>query len=563
MLSGNTWNKRRLIIFTEWEDTRRWLEKRLREALAETDNIDERIGIFTGATGQDRREEVKAAFNADPDKEPLRILICTDAAREGINLQTWCADLIHLDLPWNPSRLEQRNGRIDRKLQPAKQVFCRYFKYEQREADIVLEALVRKTDLIQMQLGSAGQVIEQRIKDRLAAAGIDRSKAKELAREIEDETDVDRLTRAREEMDDDERVRFERIQKDEQELQRALENSRERVGVSAADLQRVVGAALLRAGTSLDNAQLGSVGDVATFTFDPADPAFAKETGWQDTFDDLRSRPRKRRERVNEWRKRVPVRAIAFETPRLPDGRDAAEVVQVHLEHRLVRRLLSRFLSQGFQAGLSRVSVIEGPGAQPRVVLMGRLAVYGAGAARLHEEIIPVTAIWSDAERDRKALRALGESGEERTLNQLEEALRGARAATKAAVARIQLMTEHDIADLLPTLEKLSGERLAEVKVQLAKRGEAEAKSLADLLEQQRKRIAKVNAEFDPNQYLLPGIGDDERRERAADRRHWQARLARLETEIRDEPARIRASYEVQAHRLEPVGMVYLWPAVG
>ena len=174
LLSGTTWNDRRLIIFTEWEDTRRWLEKRLREALADTDRIDERIGIFTGATGQDRREEVKAAFNADPAKEPLRILICTDAAREGINLQTWCSDLIHFDLPWNPSRLEQRNGRIDRKLQPAKQVFCRYFRYEQREADIVLDALVRKTEVIQKQLGSAGQVIEKRIKDRLEAAGIDR-----------------------------------------------------------------------------------------------------------------------------------------------------------------------------------------------------------------------------------------------------------------------------------------------------------------------------------------------------------------------------------------------------
>jgi superfamily II DNA/RNA helicase len=105
---------------------------------------------------QDRREEVKAAFNADPAKEPLRILICTDAAREGINLQTYCADLVHFDLPWNPSRLEQRNGRIDRKLQPAKQVVCRYFRYEQREADIVLDALVRKTEVIQSQLGFAG-----------------------------------------------------------------------------------------------------------------------------------------------------------------------------------------------------------------------------------------------------------------------------------------------------------------------------------------------------------------------------------------------------------------------
>jgi hypothetical protein len=74
-------------------------------------------------------------------------------------------------------------------------------------------------------------------------------------------------------------------------------------------------------------------------------------------------------------------------------------VVQVHLEHRLIRRLLSRFLSQGFQAKLSRVSEIVGPGAQPRVVLMGRLAVYGAGAIRLHEEVIPITAIWTEADR--------------------------------------------------------------------------------------------------------------------------------------------------------------------
>jgi hypothetical protein len=54
-----------------------------------------------------------------------------------------------------------------------------------------------------------------------------------------------------------------------------------------------------------------------------------------------------------------------------------------------------------------------------------------------------------------------------------------------------------------------------------------------------------------------------ERREREADRRHWQSRLIRLEKEIREEPARIRASYDVTAHRLEPVGLVYLWPATG
>jgi SNF2 family DNA or RNA helicase len=431
LLTGTTWNDRRLIIFTEWEDTRRWLEKRLREALSDTDNADERIDVFTGATGKDRREQVKAAFNAEPAKEPLRILICTDAAREGINLQSYCSDLVHFDLPWNPSRLEQRNGRIDRKLQPAKQVFCRYFRYEQRDADIVLEALVRKSEVIGKQLGSAGQVIEKRIAQRLSDVGIDRGEAEKLAKAIEDESDSERLARARAEMDDEEKDRYERLLKDEADLKAALEKSRERVGVSPADLQRVVSAALKRTDVSLDGARAETVGKVATFRFDPNDPAFAKETAWQDTFDDLRARPRKRGERLTEWRKRVPIRAIAFEPPSLPDGRDAPEVVQVHLEHRLVRRLLSRFISQGFQSGLSRISVIEGPGAQPRLVLMGRLAVYGAGAARLHEEIIPIAAIWTEAERDRKPLKALGESGEERTLNQLEEALRNAREAQR------------------------------------------------------------------------------------------------------------------------------------
>ena len=562
-LAGPTWNNRRLIIFTEWEDTRRWLQRRLLEALAETDQVDDRIAVFTGATNRDRREEVKAAFNADPAKEPLRILICTDAAREGINLQTYCSDLIHFDLPWNPSRLEQRNGRIDRKLQPAKQVFCRYFRYEQREADIVLEALVRKTEVIQRQLGSAGQVIEKRITDRLAQGGIDRGAATALAKAIEEETDAERLARARAEMDDEERARYARVTEEQQELRDALERSRERVGVSPDDLQRVVSAALARAGIDLDGERAETVGATATFRLDPNDSAFAKEPGWQDTFDDLRERPRKRGERIGEWRKRVPIRAIAFEPPRLPDGRDTPEIVQVHLEHRLVRRLLSRFLSQGFQAGLSRISVIEGPGAQPRVVLMGRLSVYGAGAARLHEEIIPVTAIWSEADHEHKPLRALGESGEERTLNQLEEALRHARAAPKMAVARIQVLVERDIADLAPAFERIAEERLAKVKVDLVKRGESEAKLLTELLDQQRKRIAKANAEFDPNQLTLPGIAEEERREQQADRRHWQNRLLRLENEIRDEPKRIRASYNVHAHRLEPMGLVYLWPSSG
>jgi hypothetical protein len=258
MLNGRTWNDRRLILFTEWEDTRRWLERRLREAAEDTDRADERIGVFTGTTGAERREEVKRTFNANPATEPLRILICTDAAREGINLQKYCADLVHIDLPWNPSRLEQRNGRIDRKLQPAKEVVCRYFHYAQRETDIVLEALVRKTERIRDQLGSAGQVIEERITKRLAEGGI--VEARNLAREIEEETDAERLAVAVAEMDDEERARHERLKREETDLTGVLEQSRDRVGVAPDDLRHVVGAALSRIGFDLDKAEGEAVG---------------------------------------------------------------------------------------------------------------------------------------------------------------------------------------------------------------------------------------------------------------------------------------------------------------
>jgi hypothetical protein len=232
MAPAGAWNSRRLVLFTEWETTRRWLERRLREALADL-QLDTlagpRIAVFTGATTQDRREALKRAFNADPDVEPLRILICTDAAREGINLQSRCHDLIHVDLPWNPARLEQRNGRIDRKLQPSPEVWCRYFLFEQREEDIVLAALVRKTERISRDLGAAGLVIADRVEERLKRRGI--LDAPQLARDVEDEADDDRVGRARADMGDATDERMARLRAEVDELRAVREASRLRVGV--------------------------------------------------------------------------------------------------------------------------------------------------------------------------------------------------------------------------------------------------------------------------------------------------------------------------------------------
>jgi superfamily II DNA or RNA helicase len=153
-LPGAAWSPLRLIIFTEYEDTARYLRTQLEAAFAGTDRADARLEVFHGPTPPDKREDLKRAFNEPPDRQPLRILIATDAAREGLNLQAHCWHLFHYDLPWNPSRLEQRNGRIDRKLQPSPEVFCYYFVYTQRPEDRVLRALVRKTETIRLELGS-------------------------------------------------------------------------------------------------------------------------------------------------------------------------------------------------------------------------------------------------------------------------------------------------------------------------------------------------------------------------------------------------------------------------
>src|SRR5205807_1530180 len=112
-------NERRVIVFTEYRATQKWLQDLLaREGLASG----ERLMTLFGGMDQDQRERIKAAFQANPVASPVRILLATDAASEGIDLQNHCARLIHYEIPWNPNRLEQRNGRIDRHGQRAPEV---------------------------------------------------------------------------------------------------------------------------------------------------------------------------------------------------------------------------------------------------------------------------------------------------------------------------------------------------------------------------------------------------------------------------------------------------------
>src|SRR5438034_5565077 len=75
----------------------------------------------------DCRLQMWAGCQEDPREAKVRILLATDAASEGIDLQNHCSRLIHYEIPWNPNRLEQRNGRIDRHGQRASLVNIYHF----------------------------------------------------------------------------------------------------------------------------------------------------------------------------------------------------------------------------------------------------------------------------------------------------------------------------------------------------------------------------------------------------------------------------------------------------
>ena len=97
---------RKLIIFTEHRDTLNYLTQQIRNVLGRVDAV---VTIHGGTQRGDRRV-IREAFTHDPD---VRVLVATDAAGEGLNLQA-AHLMINYDLPWNPNRIEQRFGRIHR-----------------------------------------------------------------------------------------------------------------------------------------------------------------------------------------------------------------------------------------------------------------------------------------------------------------------------------------------------------------------------------------------------------------------------------------------------------------
>jgi len=551
------WNNRRVLIFTEnREGTRRFLLNILSQAIEGTERADERIEVIDGLTSSARRQEIQRRFNTDPALDPLRILLATDAAREGLNFQAHCADLFHFDLPWNPGRIEQRNGRIDRKLQPEAEVRCHYFVLPQRVEDRVLEVLVRKTETIKRELGSLSKVIDDDIERRLRQ-GIRHREAAALARELE-QADLEALRRQ------SVAAELEQARERERDLhaqiarcQSLLEKSKRWTGFADEPFRNALSCALeLLGAPPLQRAT--AVHGQEAWQVPALHERVAADPSWNATLDTLRA-PRTANQSLTDWRREAPIRPVVFADA----GVLTEETVHLHLEHRVAQRLLARFRAQGFTADLSRACLLQSSDAIPRVVLLGRLSLYGQGAERLHEELVAVTARWLDPSQRSGPLTPYGRDGEARTLQVLDEALRRAgRQPPGSAIERRLLDTAAaDIADLQPHLAPRAEQAADDAIAQLRRRGEQEARDLQSAIEQQARRV-REQLERSRTEYrqLTLDFDKEEERQFRLDQRAWELRLEQFERELASEPQRVRAFYEVRAQRIEPVGLIYLWP---
>lgn len=561
------WLERRVIIFTEYTDTKRYLQQQLQSAIAGSNREQERIDVFHGGIGEERREAIKSAFNADPARHPLRILIATDAAREGVNLQNNCADLFHFDVPWNPSRMEQRNGRIDRKLQRSPVVHCYYFVLPQRTEDKVLDVLVRKTATIQQELGSLAPVVERNV-SRLLANGIRHQEVNNLTDSINQAEQLNNKETVNTQVINEEleqaRLRQQDLTKQVENLQEMLKDSRDWLGLDDNHFRNAISASLEILGVPtlapVDVNEVANNPVTARWTIPALDQRTGADPTWATTLDTLRT-PRKIGQKPWEWRKEAPIRPVVFRDPGSLDG----DVVHLHLEHRIVQRLLGRFLAQGFlHDELTRACVCLTNDPMPKVIALGRLALYGERASRLHDQVIAVAAEWSDpTSRGRKKLQPLREGEKDNVLELLENSLASPHLLQvgEAVKQRLKKSAAQDIAELIPHLERRATALAESAEKKLVNRGTKEAVEMKNILEEQQTRIIKCQEESKAVQLSLPFM--EEQRQLDADRRHWEKRLQAISVELISEPARIEAAYKVKAVRIEPVGVIYLWPISG
>ena len=354
---GKLWSNERVVVFTEYAHTVEWLTRVLRQK----GYNDDRLAVIQGSTSPEEREYIRSQFTADPTKEPVRVLLATDAAGEGIDLQAHCHRLVNFDIPFNPSRLEQRIGRIDRYGQTQQPEV--YHFVPERESSTYgsdlrfMEIIARKIAQVEYDLGSANQVVGAEIQRHFGK----RASTKTKTRGVDTNEVINQALAGGMELN----ARL-------TQLEQGYDASRTEMHLDPANLRRVVDTALRINHQSplVPNYDFAQNTDAEVFTV----PSLT--AGWRDTLRGLDTR-------LDPG----ALRPITFD-PDAADGR--ADLVYVHLGHPIVQkaqRLLRRSL-WSIDSTLRRVTaVVVDDLEESFVAAVTRMVLVGRGGVRLHEEV--------------------------------------------------------------------------------------------------------------------------------------------------------------------------------
>lgn len=566
------WSDERVIIFTEYRATQNWLHEVLNvEGFTDGD----RLLTMYGGMDSEKREEVKAAFQTSPDISPVRILLATDAASEGLDFQNFCSRLIHYEIPWNPNRMEQRNGRVDRHGQKADQVLVYHFVgqgYKERasrqfsgtvsDMDADLEFLMRvalKIETIREDLGKVGTVIAEQVEEAMLGrrSRLDTEKA---------EKDSEPIRKM---------LKFERdLQKQVQALMQQYRETRKELRLSPHNIAQVVQVGLALAGQSplIPAGADGSASDAIahpkkstkkktsatdrSLVAEDASPYSHSSTADVDSplfqLPPLKGSWAACAEGLEHPHTR-DIRPLTFDES-VSRGRD--DVVLVHLNHRLpqmcLRLLRAEVWAEKGRSRLHRISSRVVPNDVldlPAVVAHARLVVIGGDSFRLHEELIAAGGFIKDQKW-----------GNRLNVGQTESILAGATSREPSDKVKNKLMELYPslVSSLASALEARLKQMVDGLQRKLADRAEKEVNDITTILTELKKSI---EAELNDPEYIQPLLFATEEQERfERNKDAMRSRAKEIPEEINREAEAIRARFADPQARMFPVAVTFLVP---
>lgn len=222
-------NDERLIVFTEYKETLDFLEQRFRLEGFDNNTLRQLFGGMTAVEFETVQQEFE-----DPTAA-VRLLLATDAASEGINMQECCRWVFHYDIPWSPSKILQRNGRVSRHGQ-IRDVQAHYFRCDQVEDMEFLLKVARKVQQVEEDLGSVERVFDIALQDHLKGH---KTSEEELDRRINEQRDRDQTQK------DLGHSSSGAIEDSSRRAQELLEATQERLGISPESLVNIMRIALM------------------------------------------------------------------------------------------------------------------------------------------------------------------------------------------------------------------------------------------------------------------------------------------------------------------------------